>query len=450
VNWRIQRLQQQRAALVKQSESPLDAGAKDDRELTAEEQTSYDANAVELKLLAGKILREEELAAFAQMAEVTPVDGPAAGTSGNLHKTAVTVGNARAAFEQDDKCGFKSPREFCLAVIQNSDRPSQESRDDRLRFLATAGSDEQGGYSDPYGGFLVPVGFSPDFLQLRPEDDPIGARVTNVPMTSPRVEIPARVDKDHTTSVSGGLTVTRRAETQTQSATRMQMEKVVLSAYSLFGLAYATEEILSDSPISFAAILEKGFKDQFTYKLTDERLNGTGVGEFEGIMNSPSLVSAAKDTNQTATTITGTNVVNMRARCWQYSRAIWLANHDCLPQLAQVCLTVGTNQYPISLYHQSMKEDLPDTLCGRPIFYTEYCKTLGTKGDLLLTNWAEFLEGTYEQLQSAASIHVRFVNHERTFKFWLRNAGKCWWRSPLTTKNSTNTLSPFVSLDVRA
>jgi len=67
-----------------------------------------------------------------------------------------------------------------------------------------------------------------------------------------------------------------------------------------------------------------------------------------------------------------------------------------------------------------------------------------------LANWSQYLEGTYENLQSAESIHVRFLNHETTFKFWLRNAGAPWWRTVLTPKKSASTLSPFVVLAARA
>ncbi len=436
MNPRMKRLKDRQAALVKQANALLEAASNEDRELTAEQDATYKVTTTELDGIKASIKREEDLAQY--HAEATPLelDGP----------TTHVIGTVKPAFEKDPKRGFESPRDFLMSVLKFSGQPSKQVSDDRLRFLATAGSDEQGGYSDPYGGFLVPTAFSPDFLSLRPEDDPIGGRTTKVPMTSPKVEIPARVDKDHTTSVSGGLTVSRRAETQAQSAARMQMEKVVLSAYSLFGLAYASEEILTDSPISFAAILEQGFRDQFTYHLINERLNGTGVGEMEGIMNAPALVTVNKDANQTNTTVTATNILNMRARCWKYSNAIWLANHDVLPGLTGIALVIGTNQWPVALYQQSMREDTPDMLMGRPIFYTEYCKTLGTAGDIVLANWAEYLEGTYQPLQSAESIHVRFVNHERTFKFWLRNGGKSWWRSALTPKNSTSTLSPFVTL----
>ena len=81
--------------------------------------------------------------------------------------------------------------------------------------------------------------------------------------------------------------------------------------------------------------------------------------------------------------------------------------------------------------------------------FSIYAATLGDQGDLILANFAEYLEGLYQPLQSAESMHVRFANHERAFKFWLRNAGAPWWRTALTPAKSTATLSPFVVADAR-
>jgi HK97 family phage major capsid protein len=96
------------------------------------------------------------------------------------------------------------------------------------------------------------------------------------------------------------------------------------------------------------------------------------------------------------------------------------------------------------------REDHPDLLLGRPLVFTEFCQTVGTVGDFVLGNWSQYLEGTYQPMQSAESMHVRFVNHERTFKFWTRNAGQPWWKAALTPAKSTTTLSPFVTLATRA
>ena len=261
------------------------------------------------------------------------------------------------------------------------------------------------------------------------------------------VDISARVDKNHTSSVSGGLRVYRRAETDTPASSRMEFEQVTLRAHALMGLAYATEELLARSPISFIALLEAGFRDEFGAKLMDERLNGSGVGMMEGVLKAPCVVSVAKETGQAADTVVYENVIKMRARCWRYGRAVWLANHDTLPQLMQLTIDVGTSGVPV--WQPSAREDAPDMLLGRPIYFTEFCETVGDAGDMLLGVWSQYLEGTLTPQQSAESIHVRFVNHERTFKFWLENDGRCWWRAALTPRKSTASLSPFVTLAAR-
>jgi HK97 family phage major capsid protein len=138
----------------------------------------------------------------------------------------------------------------------------------------------------------------------------------------------------------------------------------------------------------------------------------------------------------------------MRARCWGYGNAFWFANHDTLPELAQMALAVGTGGAPV--YMPGGFGGRPDTLLGKPIFYSEYPSTLGDAGDLILWNPTQYLEGVYQPLRSAESVHVRFVQHERAFKLWLRNAGASWWRSALTPAKGSNTLSPIVTLAARA
>jgi HK97 family phage major capsid protein len=311
----------------------------------------------------------------------------------------------------------------------------------------TAGSDEQGTYSDPYGGFLVGKTFMPQLYTINPEVDPVSSLTRKIPMETPSVGIPARVDKNHTSSVSGGLRFYRRSETQTVSPSRMELEEVELKASALFGVSYITEELLSRSLISFLALLESGFSDELSAKLMTERLEGTGVGQFEGVLNTPCIITVDAETGQDADSIVYQNVVNMRSRCWRYGQAVWLANHDTLPTLMQMNFTVGTTGFPI--WQPSAREDSPDMLLGRPIYFSEFLPTVGDAGDLLLGVWSEFLEGTLTPLQSMESIHVRFLEHERAFKFWTENAGRVWWRSALTPRKSTKTLAPFVKLAAR-
>ena len=346
---------------------------------------------------------------------------------------------AREGWRDDPKCGFKTPQDFLLKVIE---APKSRRVDERLQFLSAAGSDEHGEYSDPHGNFLLPVGFSPTLMSTPSEADPVAGRTTTVPMTSPVVEWPARVDKDHRTSVSGGLVVTRKAETVAALASRQKYEKIRMAVDDLFGVAIATERILTDSPISFAALLDAGFGEEFAAKVLEERLYGSGVGEYLGILNSPCLVGIAR---AGAGAISGTDILKARRRCWRYGEAIWLANHDTYEDLAKAHIT-GTNG-DVFLFSPARGEDVPDMLLGRPVFFTEFAETKGEKGDLILGTWSQYLEATYQSEQRAESIHVRFLEHERIFKFWIRNAGSPWWSSTLQPKKGADALSPFVVLN---
>lgn len=433
-----------------QSEIEAEAESKNGGKFSEEQRQKYDALGEEYKTKSAE--RASLMADYNRQKEradrqkpQTPQRKTQPNNAGNTR-----IGNPRPAAEDDPNRGFKTTAEFFTAVI---DAGSGGRFDERLHLCvadrnAAAGSDEAGTYSDPHGGYLIPKGFSPNLLRVMAESDPLAGRTRQVPMENPIVDIPARTDKNHTTSVSGGLRVYRRAETQAPAASRMEMEQVTLHAHSIFGLSYATEEILSRSPISFIALLEAGFGDEFSAKLLDERLNGTGVGMFEGVLNAPATISVAKETGQAANTILKENIDKMRARCWRYGQSIWLYNHDCLPQLRSLVQSVGTGGVPVP-YFQTTPDGM-STLDGRPAFATEFTETLGTVGDLVLGVWSEYLEGTLTGMNRDESTHVRFENHERTFKFWMENDGRCWWRSALTPRNSSDTLSPFVTLATRA
>lgn len=347
----------------------------------------------------------------------------------------VAVGKDRA---EDDPKLFKNINDYLESVILLSTRKNLDPAKKSYLMRKAAGSDEQGVYDAGFGGFLVPTTLLPGVMQVNPEADPTAGRVTRVPMNSPNIRINARVDKNHTSSVSGGLTVSRKNETAAGSSSRMEFEQISLNANMLFGLSYATRELLDDSPSSVAALLAQGFGQEFASHILSEKITGNGVGQYQGVLNSPALVTV---TRNTGSDIKYADIVGMRARCWGYNNAIWLANHDTMSKLMTM-VDAGNNL----VWQPSAREDKPDLILGRPVFFTEYAKTLGTSGDLILGNWSQYLEGNYQGLQSESSIHVRFVEHENAFKFTQRNDGKVWWTSALTPKNSATTLSPFIVL----
>jgi HK97 family phage major capsid protein len=443
----LKKLKDELAANAQQAQELAALAETEERELDESEQSVFDACVARCEELKSTAIpkREKQIEQTAKLGEYAA----SANTPGRMRPSRLDTStdpeiSVREGFEDDPKAGFRTPREFLTCVMEAG---QNRSTDKRLAPLAAVGSDEQGVFHDAFGGFLVPESFAPGLKGRGPEADPTMGRTTMLPMSSPRVSVHARVDSSHATSVTGGLRVYRRAEADTVASSRMELERVTLNAHSLMGIAFATDEILTDSPISFAALLAAGFGDEFQSQKFREKLQGSGVGEYEGVNNTPALISVTKETGQAADTIVYENVIKMYARCWGKDGAIWLANHDCLPQLMLLNQSIGTGGVPV--WQSSAREGEPSTLLGLPIFFSEHCETVGDAGDIILCNWAEYLEGELGGTSSASSIHVRFVNHEQTFRFSQRNDGRSWWRAALTPDNGS-TLSPFVRLAARA
>lgn len=436
----------------------LDTAAAEGRAMNDDERKSFDeqeakhkALGMECEALKADIKRRE---ALGQVEESPPEIPPGEKRKTGAESGKPVFGEQTLNSEKDKMRGFAKPRDFFNAVMlaKHPDGPRHQDAqgrilrgcDERLMCLRSqslaAGSDEANTIS---GEWFIPPAFHPDLLMIEPLFPAMA--VTEIPMESPKVDIPARIDKDHTTSVTGGLTVTRRPETTQMSGSRMKTEPISLVAAGQYGLAFVTEELLNDSPLSIASLIERGFQQEFQSETVKERLYGQGSGEFLGVMNSPCLITVARDTT---TTVLYADVVLMLSRLWGATRpgTCWLYSPSVLPKLMQ--LTLGTTLY-WPMWQPSAREGEPDRLFGIPAYRTEYCAQLGTTGDIILGQWSEYLEGTYQQMQTAESIHVRFEWNERVYRFYRRNAGAPWWKTVMTPAKQTTTLSPFVCLSTK-
>ena len=70
-----------------------------------------------------------------------------------------------------------------------------------------------------------------------------------------------------------------------------------------------------------------------------------------------------------------------------------------------------------------------DTLFGKPVIPIEQAEALGTKGDILLCDLSEYLLIRKGALETAESIHVRFLYGENTFRFTYRINGAPAWKT---------------------
>lgn len=306
------------------------------------------------------------------------------------------------------------------------------------------------------GGALVPDQFIATLLEKPWAESPLLSQVQQIPISQGNtIEIPyinetSRADG----SRQGGIRVYRKAEATQYTASTTAVGRLKLHAQKLTGLVYVTDELIKFSAISIESILSRMFSREFQWKIVDEMLNGTGGMEMLGILNAACKTTVAGENGQAAKTIVAENLVNMWSRLFAEVRggAVWLINQDCLPQLMTLTIDSGTGSTPVYLPPGGYSQSPYGTIFGRPVLELEQCKTLGTEGDIYLAAFSEYVYSpTPSGLEGASSVHLKFDYGETAFRFELYNDGRPWWSSYITPySGSTNYLSPFVTLAVRA
>lgn len=303
------------------------------------------------------------------------------------------------------------------------------------------------------GGFLVRTDFSTMLLDGGYSEAVLAPRCTRIPIGADADSLEAPI-VDQTSRANGsrwgGVRVYRRAEADTVTASKPKFGEWEVRLEDLMAICYATDRSLKDA-VSLGAIMYQSFIEEFAFKVDDEIVRGTGVGECEGILNAAATVSVSKETGQAAATIVMENIVKMYARMFSRSRskAAWFYNQDIEPQLPQLNLAAGTAGYPVYLPPNGLAGAPLATLYGHPLIPIEHAATLGTVGDLMLLDLSQYVLIDKGGIEQAESIHVRFLYGEKTFRWMYRINGRPKWKSALTPFKGTNTLSPFITLATR-
>ena len=258
---------------------------------------------------------------------------------------------------------------------------------------------------------------------------------------------------DETSRVSGsrwgGVLGYWLAEADEKTASKPKFRQLEPKLKKVAALVYATDELLQDST-ALAGVVNSTVPAELAFQKDNAAIEGSGVGKPLGILNSPALVTVAKESGQAATTLVSANIINMRARRWARGSYVWFINQDVEPQLHQLNLPVGTGGALVYMPPGGLSASPYGTLYGDPVIPIEHCSTLGTVGDIILADMGQYLTISKGGVQSASSIHVRFVYDESVFRFVERVDGLPVWDAPLTPFKGSNTQSPFVALATRS
>jgi len=340
--------------------------------------------------------------------------------------------------------------EFLQAVYKDSVPGHRHGVDERL-YAAASGASEA---VPSDGGFLVRTDWSNEILRRANAMGAVQSRVRKIPISAGANGI--KINAINETSRAdgsrwGGVQVYWTEEAGEKTKSKPEFRQMELSLKKLAGLFYATDELLADAA-ALQAIAMEAFSEELNFKVEDAIFNGTGAGQMLGILASGALITVTKQTGQAAATINYQNVLDMWTRLHARSRsnAVWFVDQSVEPQLYTMSLAVGTGGSPVYLPAGGASAAPYATLFGRPVIPVEYCAALGTVGDICLFDLSQYLMIDKGGIETASSIHVRFIYDETVWRFVYRVDGQPIWNAPLTPKSGAATQSPFIVLETRS
>ena len=310
----------------------------------------------------------------------------------------------------------------------------------------------QSGIFGSDGGFAIPEPLAAQIFDTSLESEIVRPRAKVFTLTSESLKVPSWDGSDHSSdSLYGGIDADWQGETASLNVKTAKLRTTKLTAKKLALLGRVSTELAEDSPM-FAQQFREALTTAAGWHMDNAFLNGDGVKQPEGLLNSPALVTQDKETGQTAATVVWENIINMWSRMWPrgQGKAVWIANHDIIPQLYAMSQAVGTGGVPVYMPANHGAGAPFQTLMGRPILFSEKVPTLGTVGDIGLFDLSQYAIGMRAQVSLMISPHVYFTTDELAFRLRVRVDGKSLWEDAVTPANGANTLSPFVVLATRA
>jgi HK97 family phage major capsid protein len=347
---------------------------------------------------------------------------------------------------------FKNFGEFLLGcaadeVLRSGSTVTGDAR--RLAGLvAAAGSDELSTLSP----VPVPQQFSDVLLERMFDFSRVAKRCRKVPVGNDGVQLPAfRESSRADGSRLGGISSYWLAETQAPQVSRTAFQQIKQNTGSLVVLVPVTEELVARVP-ALGETLMQAAAEEIAVVTDSAIIQGNGVGKPCGILNDSCVIEVAKESGQAAGTILRENVLKMLERLWPYSdpNAVWFCSRSAQRALLNSTAEDLINPSDGVVRFSTSSTESAMSLCGLPLIVLEQCPAAGQRGDLILADCTQYVLGDRGAVRRADSLHVRFENHERVFKFWYETDGRPIWKDAVAAMNGADqSQSPFVVLEAR-
>lgn len=303
------------------------------------------------------------------------------------------------------------------------------------------------------GGFAIQTDFAGQILESAVSNSELLKRVDRytVGANSNSARWLMIDETDVSASVFGGVQMYWASEGATVGTSKPKFREMKMDLEKMMGFAYATDEMLQDAPF-MSGFFGTAFALAAERLLLSAVVSGDGVGKPLGILNSPALVTVAKEANQAADTLLGENLIKMYSSTLasKRDRLVWLMHPDLEEQLPGLYITLGGGDTKsIWMPEGGISGSMYQTILNKPILFDDNCSAVGDKGDVLLVDPFEYVLLQKGTLKQDWSIHVAFLTDQQCFRVIFRCNGAPKRSSAVKLKNSTKLRSPYVTLAAR-
>lgn len=394
-----------------------------------------------------------------------------------LDKAMTERKNYQESKKEDGKFGFSSLQEFFAKDFESRTTGNIDPRINALRdyekevnvsmtksgmdtMLATIKQTTKAGTGpvandSTYGGGLIPPAYGGMLVDVAMENTGLWNLMSPVPMSVPTIDWSVPANWDHSSGqYYGGVYVSSTDEIATISEVRPQWDKVRLDLNAVKIITAPSNKIIMFSPVTMEGMLKDMLGSALQMWLVDKMINGKGSGEPLGIINTTGVMGLeiAKESGQTADTITLNNILDMKSRCYRGNptNLRWIANYDCEPELRKLHITIGASGAPV--YGFASGDQPFDRLLGIPVVFTEFAQKLGDAGDLILVDPTQYFRAYMSTAPTfSTSTDVYFVYDQTAIKLVFYCDARPKWTNVLTPRYATTkTMSPYCVLAERA
>lgn len=305
------------------------------------------------------------------------------------------------------------------------------------------------------GGYTIPQQFADKLMLLAAEASIFAQMATNLPMEGRSLLVPcldqSKAPPTDGSAYFGGVALAWTEEAGDTTATEPSFNQLEMTAHELTGYTEVANSLLQDSAAALDSLLTTLLSSALAWAKDHSMLNGNGRGKPLGVINAPGTVVVTRTTSNRFKLSDSANMLSrLPGSCME--TAVWVMSQSLIPEMVQLADS-GNNVVWIPNF--AVKDasqgggaavKMPAMLHGRPIFWTEKAPTLGSKGDVSLVDWSQYLLGTRQELALDVSPHAKFRNNQTAWRIVARFDGQPWVRSPITLADGTTTVSPYVTL----